>query len=242
MRKAGCCLKSETPHHDRGTGLRRPRWQGMAKGRKPAGPTAPRRDQQRGDVALLIIDMINSFEFAGAEALKPHAGAAAKAIAELKSQAREHGAPVIYVNDNFGEWHSEKSLLVERALDGGNSITERLKPAEDDYFIIKPHFSGFYATNLPVLLPKLGVSRLILTGVATEICVLFTAADAHMRDYALWIPQDAVGSQGEQGNWALSIMRHSMGAETAPTSGLTLDGWIGRLQNAGADKDDGGEE
>ena len=214
----------------------------MAKGRKPAGPTAPHRDQQRGDVALLIIDMINTFDFAGAEALIPHAEAASNAIAELRAQAREHGAPVIYVNDNFGEWHSEKSLLVERALKGGNRVTARLRPADDDYFILKPQFSGFYATNLPVLLPKLGVSRLILTGVATEICVLFTAADAHMRDYALWIPQDAVGSQGEQGKWALSIMRHSMGAETAPTSDLTLEGWIARLHRARADKDEGRED
>lgn len=209
----------------------------MAKGRKTAGPTAPQRDQKRGGVALVIIDMINNFDFAGAEALKPQAEAAAKAIAELKAQARKDGAPVIYVNDNFGEWHSEKSLLVERALEGGNPITQKLRPAGDDYFIIKPQFSGFYATNLPVLLPKLGVSRLILTGIATEICVLFTAADAHMRDYALWIPEDAVGSEGVQGDWALSIMRDSMGAETAPTSELTLGGWIARLRKSDAEKE-----
>jgi nicotinamidase-related amidase len=160
----------------------------------------------------------------------------------LKTQAKRCGAPVIYVNDNFGEWHSEKSLLVERALGGENPVTERLKPAEDDYFIIKPQFSGFYATNLPVLLPKLGVSRLILTGVATEICVLFTAADAHMRDYALWIPQDAVASPGKQGDWALEIMRSSMGAETAATSDLTLGGWMARLREQGAEKPEAGKD
>jgi nicotinamidase-related amidase len=103
-------------------------------------------------------------------------------ILKLRDQADADEVPVIYVNDNFGEWHSQKSRLVDRAHGG---LASELAPRENDYFIIKPQFSAFYATNLPVLLPKLGVRRLVLTGVATDICVLFTAADAHMRDYAL---------------------------------------------------------
>ena len=83
---------------------------------------------------------------------------------------------------------------------------------------------------MPVLLPKLGVSQLILTGVATDICVLFTAADAHMRDYSLWIPEDAVAAEeDDRGKWALSIMRNTMAAETAPTTDLTVDAWIARF-------------
>jgi nicotinamidase-related amidase len=70
----------------------------------------------------------------------------------------------------------------------GGAIVRKLAPRGNDYFVIKPQFSGFYATNLPVLLPKLGVSRLILTGIAADICVLFTAAHAHMRAYDLWVP------------------------------------------------------
>ena len=119
---------------------------------------------------------------------------------------------------------------LDRALKSENPISERLRPREDDFFIIKPQFSGFYATNLPVLLPKLGVTRLVLTGIATDICVLFTAADAHMRDYALWVPEDAVAAASdERSRWALEIMNNSMGAQTTPTSELSLDEWISQL-------------
>jgi nicotinamidase-related amidase len=70
------------------------------------------------------------------------------------------------------------------------------------------------------------VSRLILTGVATDICVLFTAADAHMRDYSLWVPRDCVMSGSHvRNNGALRILRDTMGAETAPTSILNIEAW-----------------
>jgi len=196
-------------------------------------PTAPKRDTGRGGLALLIIDMINCFEFAGADKLRARAAHIAERIVGLRAQIRAAGAPVIYVNDNFGEWHSEKSLLVERAIKAGSHTSEKLAPKQDDYFIIKPQFSGFYATNLPVLLPKLGVSRLILTGIATDICVLFTAADAHMRDYALWIPEDAVAADGDRSAWALDIMRSSMSAETRPTTELAPQDWLALLDQKG---------
>jgi len=191
-------------------------------------PRTPPADQKRVRAALLIIDMVNGFDFDGAELLKPKAAKAALAILNLKKVMADRGWPIIYVNDNFGEWHSERSRLIARALQNDNPITELLKPNDEDYFIIKPQFSGFYATNLPVLLPKLGVNRLILTGIATDICVLFTAADAHMRDYGLWIPKDAVAAESdERGRWALDIMAGSMTAETAPTHELSLVHWQG---------------
>ena len=165
-----------------------------------ATPTAPARDRSRGGVALLIVDMINCFDFHDGEQLRPKAEAAAAAMLALREEMRRAGMPVIYVNDNFGEWHSEKSRLIEHAMPGGGaaSALARLRPRDEDYFVIKPQFSGFYATNLPVLLPKLGVSRLIIAGIATDICVLFTAADAHMRDYALWVPEDAVAAADDE--------------------------------------------
>jgi|TARA_R100000501_G_scaffold17610_2_gene33066 nicotinamidase-related amidase len=198
-------------------------------------PRAPFRDQEGDRAALIIIDMISRFAPGGdAEAIAPRALSAARAIRSLRDEVTRHCWPVIYVNDNFGEWHSERSRLVERAAEGGNAVVSEVMPAEDDFFIIKPQFSGFYATNLPVLLPKLGVSRLILTGIATDICVLFTAADAHMRDYTLWVPQDAVAAEDEdRGRWALEIMAHSMGAQTGRTDELTLDQWFHQLRKGG---------
>jgi nicotinamidase-related amidase len=192
-----------------------------------ASPHAPARDQPGDATALLILDMINCFDFDGAEALWPKAKDAAKAILALRGEAEQAGIAVIYVNDNFGEWHSEKSRLVERARD--RLPAPELAPRDDDYFIIKPQFSGFYSTNLPVLLPKLGVRRLVVTGVATDICVLFTAADAHMRDYRLWVPEDAVAAESDERHCsALAIMRDRMGAETAPTCDLRLGDWAKR--------------
>jgi len=194
-------------------------------------PTTPQHDSAKQRVALLIIDMINDFDFGGGRALHDRALATVEPILALRRAIELAGHPVIYVNDNFGEWHSERWRLVDRALERHSRVSEQLRPADDDYFIIKPQFSGFYATNLQVLLPKLGVDRLILTAVATDICVLFTAADAHMRDYILWIPENAcVAETDERHRWAIEIMAQSMGAETAATTGLTPSKWFDRLE------------
>ncbi len=182
--------------------------------------------------ALLIIDMINDLDFEGGEDLREPAEAAARRIVKLRAAADEAGVPVIYVNDNFGHWHSERSSIVDhcdREDSPGRALIAALRPRDSDYFIVKPQFSGFYATNLPVLLPQLGVSRVILTGVAADICVLFTAADAHMREYDLWVPGDTVASESDaHRRWALEIMQHSMSAETRPTDELPLTDWLSR--------------
>ena len=161
----------------------------MDKAPKSNKPEAPAHDQAGDCAALLIIDMINVFDFPGAEALRPKAKAAARAILALRDQADEARIPVIYVNDNFGEWHSERSRLVERASD--RLVAPDLVPRESDYFVIKPQFSGFYSTNLPVLLPKLGATRLVLTGIATDICVTATAREAIDLGYRVAIASDA---------------------------------------------------
>jgi len=186
------------------------------------------RAQSKDGAALLIIDMINRFDFEGADALVDKARQAAKVIARLRDEMAARGGPVIFVNDNFGEWHSDRARLIARAMEVDQDIARIVEPSQDDFFVIKPQFSGFYSTNLPVLLPKLGVSRLILTGVATDICVLFTAADAHMRDYDIWVPADAVAAECDRrSRWALEIIGNSMGARTEPTGELALTKWLG---------------
>ena len=186
--------------------------------------------QAPGGVGVLIVDMINDMAFEGAEDIRPAAEAAADVIVRLRGEADRLKTPVIYVNDNYGQWHSDKSKLVAAfsAPDcPGHAIVERIAPRADDYFVIKPQVSAFYATNLPVLLPKLGVSRLVVTGIAADICILFTAADAHMREYDLWIPTNAVASESEpRKTWALDIMRKSLGAETRSTEDFSLRSWI----------------
>lgn len=185
-----------------------------------------------GGTALLIIDMINRFDFPGSEELLPKAMAAADIMLSLRAAADRRDVPTIYVNDNYGEWRSDRDRLIEHCLErgcGSRALVEKIRPRERDLFIIKPQVSGFYATNLPVILPQLGASRLVLTGIATDICVLFTAADAHMRDYDLWVPADAVASDNDDhGSWALQIMEKSMDADTRPTGEQTLDAWLSR--------------
>jgi len=188
------------------------------------------REPAPGGIGLVIVDMMNALDFEGAEDLAEAALNAADAVASLRDQADAAGVPVIYVNDNDDQWHSERSRIVERCLSAdsrGRELARRLEPRNDDFFVIKPRFSGFYATNLPVLLPSLGVTRLVLTGIAADICVLFTAADAHMREYGLWVPSDAIASNSAQRTgWALDIMASTMGAETRSTGDLRLNEWV----------------
>lgn len=185
-----------------------------------------------GATALLIVDMINDLAMPDRRALVRNTRKIAETIKRLRDDADAAGVPVVYVNDNYGHWHSERAEIIaycRRKGSAGSAIVQRLRPRERDYFIIKPQFSGFYATNLPVLLPQLGVNRLILTGVAADICVLFTAADAHMREYDLWVPRDAVASSlNEHRDWALGIMEKSMNAETRPSTDYSLEEWIER--------------
>ncbi|GGB39054.1 isochorismatase [Sphingomonas metalli] len=183
-----------------------------------------------GGTALVIIDMINRLDFEDAPDIIAAAEEAAQAIRRLRDAADACGVPAIYVNDNGGKWHSDRSALIEEVR-GANPVARRivdlLAPREQDYFVIKPQFSGFYATNLPVLLPRLGASRLILTGIAADICVLFTAADAHMREYDLWVPPEGVASfDARRTNWALEIMAKSMAADTRGLDSQSVADWV----------------
>lgn len=151
----------------------------------------------RRGVALVLIDVINAFDFPGARPLIRAAEKAASNIEALAHAAREAGAPVIYVNDNFGKWSSDFRATVSactRAELPGRAVAERLRPKDGDYFVLKPQHSGFYATPLELLLQHLHVHTLVLAGFATNICVLFTANDAHMRGHHLVVPRDAVAA------------------------------------------------
>jgi nicotinamidase-related amidase len=175
-------------------------------------------------VALLIIDMINAFDFDGADALLPRALAAATAIAALKRRARREGVPVVYVNDNFGRWRSDFRSTLDHVLRcPGGPIAQLLRPQPDDYFVLKPKHSGFQFTTLDVLLAHLGAKTLILTGVAGNFCVLFTANDAYMRDYRLVVPRDCIASQTDADDrYALTHMAQVTKADTRASGELDL--------------------
>jgi nicotinamidase-related amidase len=177
-------------------------------------------------VALLLIDVINDLEFEGSEALVRQAVPMARRIAELKRRAKDAGIPVIYVNDNFGRWKSDFRRVVEHCLhDGvkGEELVRILQPDEDDYFVLKPKHSAFYATTLDILLTYLGARTLIFTGIAGNICILFSANDAYMRDYHLVVPADCtVSNTIEENNHALEEIRTVLKADITESAQLDL--------------------
>src|SRR3984893_15171308 len=137
-----------------------------------------RNTRHTSAVALILVDVINHFEFPDGPVLLKNALRIAPNLARLKERAREEGIPVIYVNDNFGQWRSNATKLLEYCLRPdapGRKFVEQLLPDEQDYLVLKPMHSAFYQSPLDVLLRHLGVSTLILGGLASNSCILCTA-------------------------------------------------------------------
>ena len=189
-------------------------------------------------MALLIIDVINDLEWEGAEKIAPKTIPMAKRIAALKRKAKKAGIPVIYVNDNFGRWQSDFRHAVDHCLnDGvrGEELARILKPEEDDYFVLKPKHSAFYATTLDTLLDYLGAKTVILTGIAGNICILFSANDAYMRDFHLIVPADCtISNSDEENDHALRQMATVLKADITDSKKLNLRGvlaWSARQES-----------
>jgi nicotinamidase-related amidase len=153
--------------------------------------------------ALLLIDVINDLAFDGSEALVRQAEPMALRLAALKRRATAAGIPTIYTNDNFGQWRSDFRRTVSHCTSRsspGRRVSQRLKPTSRDYFVLKPKHSGFFDTTLDTLLEALRIRRVILTGIAGNICVLFTANDAYMRDFKIFAPADCIVSNTSADN------------------------------------------
>jgi len=158
--------------------------------------------RQKSDVALLLIDVINHFEFDDGPQLLAQASRVAPNIARLKERAQRARVPVVYVNDNFGEWRSDTQKLLRYCLRPealGREFVKMLLPDDRDYFVLKPMHSAFYFTPLDILLREFGSSLLILAGLATHSCIICTAHDAEMRHFQVVVPSDcsAARSPGE---------------------------------------------
>jgi nicotinamidase-related amidase len=176
--------------------------------------------------ALLLIDLINDLDFEGSEAIVAQAEAMALRLKALKRRAAAAGLPCIYVNDNFGRWRSDFRQTVAHCTartSPGRLVSRRLRPSPHDYFVLKPKHSGFFDTTLDTLLEALHIRRVILTGIAGNICVLFTANDAYMRELKLYTPPDCVVSNtAEDNDHALRQMKLVMKADVTPSDRLVF--------------------
>jgi nicotinamidase-related amidase len=176
---------------------------------------------------LLLIDVINDMDFEGSEGLVRLAEPMARRLRALKKRARAAGLATIYINDNFGKWRSDFRAQVDRCVNTnvpGRKVATMLKPDSKDYFVLKPKQSAFHGTTLDTLLRDLKTRQVILTGVAGDNCVLFSANDAYMRDLKLFIPSDCIASDTEAENqYALQLMKKVVKANIRPSTELDLE-------------------
>jgi nicotinamidase-related amidase len=175
---------------------------------------------------LILIDVINHFEFPDGEKVLGQALPIAPRLARLKKRARTAGMAAIYVNDNFGQWRSDVSRLLDycvRPAAIGKSFVEQIQPDKNDYFVLKPMHSGFYQTPLEVLLRYLGASSLVLCGLTTNSCIVCTAHDAKMRDFKLYVPSDCTAARTpKEHRQAIEHIRMMTDAKVALSSSLRL--------------------
>ena len=185
-----------------------------------------KRRQSR--IALLLIDVINDMDFPGGEKLARQALPMARRLAVLKRRAKEAGIAVIYVNDNFGQWQSDFRKQVSHCLrekGRGAKVARLLRPEEDDYFVLKPKSSAFFDTTLETLLRQLGTETVILTGLAADVCILFTAHDAHLRDFQIIVPSDCVASNTKRETAvALKHLKKATGASVRESAAIHFGG------------------
>lgn len=189
---------------------------------------APKVDvpRSRPSQALVLVDVINDFDFPGSDALIKAAEKASVPLARLAARAREAGVPVVYVNDNFGRWRSDWRTVVAQCVSkdaAGYRVARRLRPTADDYFVLKPKHSGFFSTPLDILLRYLGIDTVVLAGFAADICILLTANDAYMRDYRIIVPRDCVASNTRaKTQFALTEVREVLKGSTPTSTSVRL--------------------
>lgn len=183
-------------------------------------------------VALLMIDVLTTFHFPDGDAILRGALKIRNALIKLKARARSAGIPVLYVNDNFGDWRSEKEVLMGRCLEAkGARFVRPLLPDSEDYFVLKPMHSAFYMTPLEVLLEHLRVETLVLTGLTTNSCITVTAHDANMRGFNIFVPADCSSARNpEEHRQALAQLKAMAGADITRSSSLRLPNLIREAQ------------
>ncbi|MFD2628095.1 isochorismatase family cysteine hydrolase [Oceanobacillus kapialis] len=170
------------------------------------------------NTAVLFVDIINHFDFDGGDDLLANTKEILPNMKRLRQYAKENDLPIIYINDHYGFWQADFKKITDFCQnEKSQEIIDAIGPDEGDYFLIKPQHSGFFQTPLQALLTELGKSHLIISGFAGDICILFTAKDAHMYKFDLTIPKNCMASEDKQTNdYALYLMESVMKADIEP--------------------------
>jgi nicotinamidase-related amidase len=170
---------------------------------------------QEKKYAILVVDMLNDFVTG---ALKCDRGLAiVPKTAQLLAGARQKGIPVIFCNDaHIKGIDHELKLWGDHAIAGtqGAAVIPELEQCEADYVVPKRRYSGFFHTDLDLLLKELGVNTLVMTGLHTHMCVRHTSADAYQLGYDLIVAKDATDSFTEEDyQYGLKYLKEVYGAE-----------------------------
>lgn len=166
--------------------------------------------------AFLVVDMLNDFVKEKGTLVVPDAIKIVPAIKRRLDEARDGDASIIYVTDAHRPDDPEFQMWPAHAIAGtwGSQVIDELKPQPEDYIIPKRRYSGFFGTQLELILRELAVDTVIITGVLTNICVFFTAVEAKALTYRVIVPRDSVVSTSvEENNWALHQMKDFHGIE-----------------------------
>ena len=197
-----------------------------------------KNNSHRSPLVLLLIDVINHFEFPDGDRTLRQALPIAPRIARLKQRAKAAGIATIYVNDNFGQWRSDATRLVNYCLRPdavGKDFVEQIRPGEEDYFVLKPMHSAFYQTPLEALLRYLAASSLILCGLATNSCIVCTAHDAYMREFRFIVPPDCSAARSaREHQQAIRHIAAMTEAQVIPSSSLRLQELVRQASRVGS--------
>ena len=165
--------------------------------------------------AILVVDMLNDFVYG---ALTCERGKAiVPATARLLDAAREAGVPVIFSNDaHLKGIDRELTIWGDHAIAGtpGAEVIPELNLSDKDYVVPKRRYSGFFQTDLDILLKELGVETVVMTGLHTHMCVRHTSADAFSLGYDVVVAKEATDSFTEEDyNGGLAYLKTCYGAD-----------------------------
>jgi nicotinamidase-related amidase len=174
--------------------------------------------------ALLVVDMINSYDHPDAEKLTRSVERTLPNMVRVVQRAADEDVLTVYVNDNFGAWTSSREQLVDEAMDGEyRQLIEPIAPKPETSFVVKARHSTFYETPLEYLLRQEEVERLVFVGQVTEQCILYSALDAYIRHFEVAVPRDAVAHIHEDmAAAALKMMELNMSATICDADELRL--------------------